>query len=244
MSASPPLIETQALTKAYDLLVVLRRLDLGVQRGEFVALLGPNGSGKSTLLRLLAGLTRPSGGAIRIGGWEIPREAAAVRAQIGMVSHKVLLYENLTALENLRFFARLYHLAPADAEARARARLEQVGLARRADSLVRTFSRGMQQRLSIARALLHDPDVLLLDEPYTGLDQDASVTLDSLLRQAHGEGRTIVMSTHQLDRAADIASRVLILSRGSVGFDAPAAGLSGLALAAEYTRVTSLAVSR
>ncbi len=244
MSASPPLIETQALTKAYDLLVVLRRLDLGVQRGEFVALLGPNGSGKSTLLRLLAGLTRPSGGTIRIGGWEIPREAAAVRAQIGMVSHKVLLYENLTALENLRFFARLYHLAPADAEARARARLEQVGLARRADSLVRTFSRGMQQRLSIARALLHDPDVLLLDEPYTGLDQDASVTLDSLLRQAHGEGRTIVMSTHQLDRAADIASRVLILSRGSVGFDAPAAGLSGLALAAEYTRVTSLAVSR
>jgi len=244
VSASPPLIETQALTKAYDLLVVLRRLDLGVQRGEFVALLGPNGSGKSTLLRLLAGLTRPSGGTIRIGGWEIPREAAAVRAQIGMVSHKVLLYENLTALENLRFFARLYHLAPADAEARARARLEQVGLARRADSLVRTFSRGMQQRLSIARALLHDPDVLLLDEPYTGLDQDASVTLDSLLRQAHGEGRTIVMSTHQLDRAADIASRVLILSRGSVGFDAPAAGLSGLALAAEYTRVTSLAVSR
>lgn len=244
MSADQPLIETQALTKAYDLLVVLRRLDLGVQRGEFVALLGPNGSGKSTLLRLLAGLTRPSGGTIRIGGWEIPREAAAVRAQIGMVSHKVLLYENLTALENLRFFARLYHIAPADAEARARARLEQVGLARRADSLVRTFSRGMQQRLSIARALLHDPDVLLLDEPYTGLDQDASVTLDSLLRQAHGEGRTIVMSTHQLDRAADIASRVLILSRGSVGFDATAAGLTGLALAAEYTRVTSLAVSR
>ncbi len=244
MSASPPLIETQALTKAYDLLVVLRRLDLNVHRGEFVALLGPNGSGKSTLLRLLAGLTRPTSGVIRIGGWEIPREAAAVRAQIGMVSHKVLLYENLTALENLRFFARLYHIAPAAAEARARARLEQVGLARRADSLVRTFSRGMQQRLSIARALLHDPDVLLLDEPYTGLDQDASATLDGLLHQAHAEGRTIVMSTHQLDRAADIASRALILSRGSVGFDAPTAGLTGLALAAEYTRVTSLAVSR
>jgi len=244
MTDAPPLIETRALTKAYDLLVVLRKLDLQVRRGEFVALLGPNGSGKSTLLRLLAGLTKPTSGAIFVGGWEIPREAAAVRAQIGMASHKVLLYENLTALENLRFFARLYAIPPAEAEARARARLEQVGLARRADSLVRTFSRGMQQRLSIARALLHNPDVLLLDEPYTGLDQDASLTLDGLLRQAHAEGRTIVMSTHQLERAAEIASRVLILSRGGVGYDAPAAALSGLALAAEYTRVTSLAVSR
>lgn len=222
MSASPPLIETQALTKAYDLLVVLRRLDLGVQRGEFVALLGPNGSGKSTLLRLLAGLTRPSGGTIRIGGWEIPREAAAVRAQIGMVSHKVLLYENLTALENLRFFARLYHLAPADAEARARARLEQVGLARRADSLVRTFSRGMQQRLSIARALLHDPHVLLLDEPYTGLDQQGSVVLDELLGAAHGSGRhTLVMATHELDRAERLCDRVVLLVRGQIVYDGP-----------------------
>lgn len=244
MTADTPLIETQALTKAYDLLVVLRKLDLHIHRGEFVALLGPNGSGKSTLLRMLAGLTRPTGGKILIGGWEMPREAAAVRSQIGMVSHKVLLYENLTALENLRFFARLYRLPAAETDARARELLERVGLARRADSLVRTFSRGMQQRLSIARALLHNPDVLLLDEPYTGLDQDASATLDSLLRHAHSEGRTIIMSTHELERAARLSSRILILSRGSIGLDTPAAGLTGLALAAEYTRVTSMATAR
>lgn len=244
MTDTPPLIETQALTKAYDLLVVLRKLDLQVQRGEFVALLGPNGSGKSTLLRLLSGLTRPTGGRILIGGWEIPREAAAVRAQIGMVSHKVLLYENLSARENLRFFARLYHLRPDAVENRITELLQQVGLARRGDDLTRTFSRGMLQRLSIARALLHNPDILLLDEPYTGLDQDASAVLDSLLRDAHAGGRTLIMSTHDLPRAAALAGRVVILSRGVIGYDAPTDALDGLRLSAIYTEVTNLASAR
>jgi heme exporter protein A len=240
--ASRPLIETQGLVKAYDLIVVLRRLDLQIARGEFVALLGPNGSGKSTLLRLLTGLARPTSGKILIGGWELPGEAAAVRAQIGMVSHKTLLYENLTARENLQFFARLYHQ---DAHSpRIDALLDQVGLTRRGDSLVRTFSRGMQQRLSIARALLHDPDVLFLDEPYTGLDQDAGTTLDHLLGQAHAEGRTIVMTTHQLERAARLATRILILQRGVVGYDAPASALSPQALAAHYAQLTSMATTR
>ncbi len=236
------LIEAQALTKAYDGLPVLRKLDLRIARGEFVALLGPNGSGKSTLLRLLAGLSRPTSGVILVGGWELPREAAAVRAQIGLVSHQALLYENLTARENLRFFARLYALA--QVEARIDMLLAQVGLARRGDSLVRTFSRGMQQRLSIARALLHAPDVLLLDEPYTGLDQDAAQTLDDLLRAAHAEGRTIIMTTHQLERVPSLASRVLILSRGVIGYDAPVVSLDALALAATYTDVTSMATAR
>lgn len=237
--SSNALVEAQGLVKAYDLLVVLRRLDLQIERGEFVALLGPNGSGKSTLLRLLAGLTHPSGGVIRIGGWEVPGEAAAVRAQIGMVSHRSLLYENLTARENLLFFARLYSLDKTTRDARITGLLAQVGLAKRADSLVRTFSRGMQQRLSIARALLHDPDVLLLDEPYTGLDQDAGLTLDHLLREAHSDQRTIIMTTHQIERAAQIASRVLILHRGGIGYDAPAAALAPHELAAKYAQVTS-----
>src|SRR5690606_12847949 len=164
--ASSPLIQTHSLVKVFGLVPVLKKLDLSIERGECVALLGPNGSGKSTLLRLLSGLSKPTSGTITVGGWELPREAAAVRAQIGMVSHKPLLYENLTARENLHFFARLYNLSPAERDERMNALLERVGLARRAGDLIRTYSRGMQQRLSIARALLHNPDVLLLDEPY------------------------------------------------------------------------------
>ena len=243
-TSSQPLIETRALVKAYDVLVILRKLDLQVERGDFVGLLGPNGSGKSTLLRLLAGLTRPTSGQILIGGWELPQEGAAVRGQIGMVSHKTLLYENLTAQENLQFFARLYHIAANDVMNRIDESLDRVGLAKRGDSLVRTFSRGMQQRLSIARALLHDPDVLFLDEPYTGLDQDAAATLDDLLYQAHSEGRTIIMTTHQLERAARLATRILILHRGNLRYDAPTADLSTQALAAQYAQITSMATAR
>src|SRR5688572_26592069 len=194
------LIETRALVKAYGLVPVLRKLDLAIEKGAFVALLGPNGSGKSTLIRLLAGLSRPTSGTILIGGWELPREAAAVRAQIGLVSHKALLYENLTARENLTFFSRLYNLSNRDTAARIPELLNRVGLGKRGDDLVRTYSRGMQQRLSIARALLHQPHVLLMDEPYTGLDQDASLILDELLIRAHQDGHTILMATHQLDR--------------------------------------------
>lgn len=241
MNQNSLLIDARGLVKAFDLLVVLRKLDLQIQRGEFVALLGPNGSGKSTFLRLLAGLTRPTGGTIAIGGWELPDEADAVRAQIGMVSHKTLLYENLTARENLRFFARLYNLDPATRDERINALLRQVGLTKRGDSLVRTFSRGMQQRLSIARALLHNPDVLLLDEPYTGLDQDAGVTLDDLLAQAHSDGHTIIMTTHQIERAARIANRIVILHRGSIGHDSPASDMTPYELAAHYAQLTSMA---
>ncbi|MBI5668819.1 MAG: heme ABC exporter ATP-binding protein CcmA [Chloroflexi bacterium] len=244
LSTQHSLIETRALVKAFGMLPVLRKLDLSIARGEFVALLGPNGSGKSTLLRLLAGLSKPTAGDILVGGWKLPQEAAPVRAQIGMVSHKVLLYENLNARENLRFFARLYNLPAAKADERITQLLDQVGLARRTHDPVRTFSRGMQQRLSIARALLHNPDILLLDEPYTGLDVDASAVLDNLLRDAHKGGRTIIMSTHELGRAAALASRVVILSRGVVGYDAPTAGLDGLRLSAIYTETTSMASAR
>ncbi len=238
------IIETQALVKSYGLLLVLRKLDLTIARGEFVALLGPNGSGKSTLLRLLAGLSRPSSGRILVGGWELPREAAAVRAQIGMVSHQSLLYESLTAYENLKFFARLYDLPAASMDERIMAMLARVGLKKRAYDLAGTFSRGMTQRLSIARALIHDPHVLLLDEPYTGLDQDAGYTLDELLAGAHADGHTIVMTTHQLDRAAQLADRVLILTRGRVGYDQSAATLDTLTLAADYARITEMAAAR
>ncbi len=230
------IIETHALTKAYGLQPVLRKIDLGIERGEFVALLGANGSGKSTLLRLLCALTKPTAGSITVGGWELPKEAAAVRSQIGLVSHKSLVYDNLTAIENLRFFARVYGLD--DIDGRIKRGLERVGLGKRGGDLVRTYSRGMLQRLSIARALIHDPDVLLLDEPYTGLDQDASGILDSLLVQAHGDGKTIIMVTHELDRAQRLAQRAIIISRGAIVLDAPMSSIEYLP--ARYTEVTGM----
>jgi heme ABC exporter ATP-binding subunit CcmA len=232
------MIETHNLVKAFGLQPVLRKLDLTIERGQFVALLGHNGSGKSTLLRMLAGLSKPTAGIIRVGGWELPKESAAVRAQIGMVSHKTLLYDNLTARENLLFFARMYNLS--DQDARIQRGLERVGLVKRGHDLVRTYSRGMQQRLSIARALLHDPHVLLMDEPYTGLDQDAAAILDTLMQAAHAEGHTILMTTHELDRAARLAERAIILSRGVVGYDAPMTD----DLAAHYFEVTGSATAR
>ena len=237
------LIDIQHLVKAYDLLPVLRQLTLQMSRGEFVALLGPNGSGKSTLLRMLCGLSRPTAGLIRIGGWELPHESAAVRAQIGLVSHKSLLYDNLSAYENLRFFAQLYNLPSVQIEPRIRTLMMQVELHKRTHDLVRTFSRGMLQRLSIARALLHNPDILLLDEPYTGLDQDASAVLDGLLQAAQAEGRTILMTTHDLNRAATLPTRIVILSRGVIGYDQPA-GIGSTALAALYTEITSMVTAR
>jgi heme exporter protein A len=239
MSTESSMIEVQALTKAYGLMPVLRGLDLQIPRGQFVALLGPNGSGKSTLLRLLAGLSRPNSGRILIGGWELPKEAAAVRGQIGMVAHKPLLYENLTARENLAFFGRLYNIPEDKLDGRIVDALQRVGLVKRADDLARAFSRGMQQRLSIARTLLHNPHVLLLDEPYTGLDQDACRTLDTLLKEAHTAGHTIVMTTHELERAAALADRAVILARGRLHYDMPTTHLDGLKLATDYATITT-----
>jgi heme exporter protein A len=173
-----------------------------------------------------------------VGGWELPREADAVRAQIGLVSHKPLLYDNLTAYENLLFFCRLYALD--DQDGRIKRGLERVGLAKRSADLVRTYSRGMLQRLSIARALLHQPDVLLMDEPYTGLDVDAAATLDSLMRDAHAEGHTILMTTHELERAATLATRAVILSRGVIGYDTPMTA----DIVARYVEITGTASAR
>jgi len=236
-----PIIEIRGLVKAYGFLPVLKGLDLDIQRGQFVALLGPNGSGKSTLLRLLPGLSKPTDGTIRVGGWAIPGEAAAVRSQIGMVSHKTLLYENLTALENLVFFGQLYDLSPEAVHTRAATLLERVGLYKRRDSLVRTFSRGMQQRLSIARALLHEPHVLLFDEPYTGLDQDAGGILDDLFSEAHAEGHTIIIATHQLERAGRLCDRAVIVSRGRIALDLSTDDLEPLELARRYADATGAA---
>jgi heme exporter protein A len=164
------MIHVRKLVKRFGLKTVLRGLDFEVAEGEFVALLGPNGAGKTTFLRILASLSRPSLGEINIAGYALPSQAGAVRQRLGVVSHQPLLYGDLTADENLRFFARMYAIQQADR--RISEVLDLVGLTARRRDLVRTYSRGMQQRLAIGRAVLHDPEVMLFDEPHTGLDQD------------------------------------------------------------------------
>jgi heme exporter protein A len=208
------MITVKKLVKRFGLKTVLRGLDFEVQPGEFVALLGPNGTGKTTFLRILSSLSRPSLGEVKVAGYQLPNEAANVRARLGVVSHLPLLYGDLTAEENLRFYARMYNIA--NLESRVTEVLEMVGLENRRRDLVRTFSRGMQQRLAIGRAVLHDPDVMLFDEPYTGLDQDASSMLDDVLKTVAAKGRTVVMTSHDLARAEELATRFDILSRGVI----------------------------
>lgn len=208
------MIEVKTLIKRFGLKTILRGLDFSVQTGEFVALLGPNGAGKTTFLRILATLSRPSLGSVKVGGYSLPNEAAQVRAKLGVVSHMPLLYPDLTAEENLRFYGRMYGIG--NMEARITEVLEMVGLEPRRKDLIRTFSRGMQQRLAIGRAVIHDPQVMLFDEPYTGLDQDACEMLDDVLRSVAADGRTVVMTSHDLARAEDIATRFDILSRGVI----------------------------
>ncbi len=214
MVGAAPLIEVRQLFKRFGLKNVIRGLDFQVIPGEFVALLGPNGAGKTTFLRILASLSRPTFGVVKISGYRLPAQAAAVRRELGFVSHFPLLYGDLTAVENLQFYGRMFNLH--GLKPRIQEVLDLVGLSSRGSDLVRTFSRGMQQRLAIGRAVLHDPEVILFDEPHTGLDQDACVMLDEVLRQVAARGRTIVMTSHDLARAADLASRFDVLSYGKI----------------------------
>jgi len=208
------MIEVKKLVKRFGLKTVLRGVDFQVRPGEFVVLLGPNGAGKTTFLRILASLSRPSMGQVRIAGFTLPAQSAAVRQRLGVVSHMPLLYGDLTAEENLQFYGRLYNLSGLNE--RITTVLDLVGLTVRRRDMVRTFSRGMQQRLAIGRAVLHDPDVMLFDEPYTGLDQDASEMLDDVLKNVAAAGRTVVMTSHDLARAEELGTRFDILSRGVI----------------------------
>ena len=211
---SPAIIEVRRLVKRFGLKTVLKGMDFSVKAGEFVALLGPNGAGKTTFLRILASLSRPALGDVRIAGYRLPEQASAVRRRLGVVSHLPLLYGDLSAEENLRFYGMMYGVT--DLPGRIGEVLDLVGLAARRRDLVRTYSRGMQQRLAIGRAVLHDPEVMLFDEPHTGLDQDASAMLDHVLKEVAARGRTVVMTSHDLARAADLASRFDVLSRGTI----------------------------
>jgi heme exporter protein A len=218
LTSDSVVIDVLHLVKRFGLKTVLRGVDFKVSSGEFVALLGPNGAGKTTFLRILGSLSRPSLGEVRIAGYRLPSQAPAVRRKLGVVSHLPLLYGDLTAEENLRFYGRMYSLSKL--HGRIDEVLDMVGLFTRKRDLVRTFSRGMQQRLAIGRAVLHDPEVILFDEPHTGLDQEACTMLDNVLRQVAARNRTVVMTSHDLARVVDLASRFDVLSYGKIAASA------------------------
>ena len=197
--SSHPALTIIGLKKTYGLKPILRGLDLNIQQGEHIAILGANGTGKTTLLRILAGLTKPSAGTITIEGFDIVKDAQMVRQRVGFVAHQPYLYEELTALENLLFFGKMYNVR--DAQARAMTLLQRVGLEKRMRERVSTFSRGQVQRFASALALLHPTGLLLLDEPDTGLDQEGQTLIDALLQEHVGRGGTVVFTTHQLERA-------------------------------------------
>ncbi len=233
MTESTPFIRLDAVEKRYGRVTAVDGISLTVAKGEALTVFGPNGAGKTTLLRLIAGLAKPTGGKIVIGGFDVTGgHHDEVRRQIGYISHQGLTYGQLTARENLHFFAKLY--GAIDPDQRAEELLDRVGLASRADDLVQTFSRGMKQRLSIARALVHDPDLVLLDEPFTGLDQHAADMLKSELSQLTSAGRTVVMITHNLKVGVEMAHRVTVQVAGKIRVDLPTADLDPVAFSETY----------
>lgn len=205
-------LEVSGVWKYYGDFPALRDIGFKAEAGSTVALLGRNGAGKTTLLRILAGLSKPSRGSVTIEGADVRQEST--RRKIGVLGHGISLYDELSAAENLRLFARLYGVP--HPEKRVEEMLERTGLERVRDGLAREFSRGMRQRLAVARVFLHDPEILILDEPFTALDDRAIAVLQTLLNDMHARGRTIVMSTHQLREALELATHVAMIQRGQI----------------------------
>jgi len=210
------LIKLDEVTKRYGYIEALKNVSFYLKKGDFLAIFGPNGAGKSTLLKVLSSQTRPTSGNIYFNGIKLGDLPSDFRGNFGVISHQPFLYENLSAEANLRFYGKIYGLK--EISKRTDAILKKVELYERKADYVRTFSRGMLQRLSIARSLLHDPDIILLDEPYTGLDQHASYILSNILREQFENSKTIVMVTHNLNRGYDLASKIAIMKKGKIVF--------------------------
>ncbi len=211
-------IETKKLTKVFGDRKALDKVSIEVPEGAFLSIFGPNGAGKTTLVRTLATLSRATSGTALVAGFDAKEEPDKVREHIGLISHNPMLYPDLTAMENLMFTAQLYGVV--NAEERVRELLRAVELDHRRFDVVRTFSRGMTQRLSIARALMNDPDVVFLDEPYAGLDPHAVEIFDGLIEQLR-DGRTFIMVSHDLQKGYDVCTHALVLARGRVVSYAP-----------------------
>lgn len=206
------MVRVRGLVKSFGGRVVLHQVHLDAAPGERLVIVGPNGAGKTTLLRILATLSRPTSGSAQVAGFDVVGAPDEVRRRIGFLSHQPLLYEYLSAEENLRFYGQMYDVP--DLNERSKYLLQQVGLYQRRTELVRTFSRGLRQRLAIARALLGNPSVLLLDEPYTGLDQQAEEALDALL--CAEDSRTVLLTTHSLEQGLRLGTSIVMLIQGHV----------------------------
>lgn len=215
-------IETQGVGRQFAGVHAVDRVDLQVTAGEAVALFGPNGAGKTTLLRMIATLLRPTRGSLRLFGRSVSDGGAQARRRIGFLSHHSFLYPDLTPTENLEFYARMFRISAP--RARVRELLAQVGLIGWAHRPVRTLSRGLEQRCGLARALLHEPDLLLMDEPFTGLDADAANMLRTMLQQAHARGSTLIMTTHDLAQGFQLCRRAIVLVRGRLVWSGPIHG--------------------
>jgi heme ABC exporter ATP-binding subunit CcmA len=211
VSSPPPLVEASALVKAYGRRLAVAGVDFTLGSGECLAVFGPNGAGKTTLLRLIAGLLKPTSGKVRVQGVDVRRDQDA-RARVGLISHQSMLYAPLTALENVEFTARLYGMP--DPPAAALGALESMLVADHAHVQVRTLSRGLQQRVSVARAMVHGPTVVLLDEPYSGLDEAGARALTSILHALRDRGATLVVVTHNVGEGLALATHAAIMTDG------------------------------
>jgi heme exporter protein A len=230
------MIEVAKLTKHFGRFSALRGLDLTVSSGEFVSLFGRNGAGKTTFLRILAGISRPSSGALNVQTARTA-QASPARAALGYLSHDTSLYMDLTAMENLRFFAHMMDASTEDSFLLER--MKQVGLSGRDRDPVRHFSRGMLQRLAIARAFLHDPDILLLDEPFTGLDPAGSDFFSRYLAGAHSGGKTCIMAIHDIRLGYELADRLVVLEKGTIALDARKSSLGYDQFLEQYRAVSA-----
>jgi heme exporter protein A len=231
MSDSAPAVEARQLTRSFDRRRAVDGVDLTVRPGDALAVFGPNGAGKTTLLRLLAGLLKPTSGSVHIGGESVRGDGAA-RAKVGFISHQSLLYPALTARENVELAGSLYGV-PQHRQAALQA-LEALQIGDRADAIVRSLSRGMQQRVSIARAIVHGPRSVLLDEPYTGLDAIGAAALTSMLRELRASGAALVLVTHNVGEGLAMASHAAIMIEGRIARHEPCADVDPAAWAARY----------
>jgi heme ABC exporter ATP-binding subunit CcmA len=236
--ARPTVIEAEGITKSFGQHTALNGVSFKVSQGESVVIFGPNGAGKTTLIKILATIMNPSSGKLTVNGMSPRDDAEKIRRLIGVISHQTFLYGTLTAYENLEFYCRLYDV-PRAAE-RIREVAEIVAMTPRLHDRVGILSRGMQQRLSIARALLHKPRIMLLDEPETGLDQPAVAMLRDLVQSNAAEKRAVVLTTHNLERGLEFSDRLLILSKGKICCDRPTQGMELAELKETYQRTTGV----
>lgn len=232
---SVPYLEIRGLKKSFGMKPILRSIDLSMNAGERLALLGANGAGKTTLLRILAGLSRPGAGQITIAGLDLIRQMREIRRKVGFVAHQPYLYDDLTALENLLFFARLYAIE--QPQTQAANLLRRVGLNKKARERVSSLSRGQLQRLALARALLHAPQLLLLDEPDTGLDQEGLEVLSELLREHSEQGGTILFTTHDMEAAIQRSDQIAMLHNGRVAYQQATTNLERESVRRAYQEV-------